>query len=215
MILFKQYYNEQTHLNEGILKNLGVAAVVGAVTLLPYSGKSQNNTPPVYSMNIVSTDPITMYIEKHEGKRHEVYTDSKGFKTIGIGHCLIPSDNQLFKSLFGFEVSYPLISNGSQTLNDEMIYKLFEHDIHKATMVATKRYTKFNTFSNNLKAALLDSIFRGENHPQTDKLINAGKFTDAAKEYLNNKEYQEAKSKGSGVATRMVENYLIIRNATI
>jgi GH24 family phage-related lysozyme (muramidase) len=212
---FKEYYTEQTLMNEGFLKNLGTAAIAGTLALTPHSGKSQTPTPPVYSMNIVSTDPVVNYIEKHEGKRHKVYLDSKGLKHIGIGHRLVSSDIQLFQSLFRSEVSYPLISNGSQSLDDESIYKLFEQDLRKCRVVANHRYTKFNTFSDELKSALLDSIFRGEVHPRVDQLINASKFTEASKEYLNDKEYQEAKSKGSGVAARMEENAKNILHGSI
>ena len=60
---------------------------------------------------------------------------------------------------------------------------------------------KFDSFSDELQQALFYEWFRGSlvQSTETRKLINAGKFSEAAKEFLNNDEYKNKKHHHTGV----------------
>lgn len=132
------------------------------------------------------------YIENHEGRRYNIYRDSRGNWTIGVGH------------LCGEEDTF----NELTMLNDKQIDTLFCFDIGEKTDLAIHLIPKFRSYPIYVKAAILDGFFRGDlsGSPKTIKLINEGKWLEASIEYLNNKEYGIAKRNKSGVWKRMLEN---------
>jgi GH24 family phage-related lysozyme (muramidase) len=72
----------------------------------------------------------------------------------------------------------------------------------------------YDYYSDDIKAALMSAAYRGDlqQSPKFRKLFNAGDFQAAADEFLNNKDYKQAKKKGSGVAARMERVADTIRN---
>lgn len=134
------------------------------------------------------------YIEHSEGKRNKLYKDHKGNWTIGIGHLVKPQELQKFKG---------------RVLSDNEVQEIFNNDIKsKLNMIQSEFGDQFESFSDNLKIAILDGYFRGDlsGSPRTIKLLKAGQFKDAAIEYLNNAEYRQSKAQGTGVASRMERN---------
>lgn len=205
---FSTYYDRQ--INEGFMsKVLGTTALVGSLLGTP-NINAQQPTPTSISNTNINLNRIADYIKKSEGYKESAYRDSKGYLTIGIGHKLVPSDKVLFNELFSGSIDYNKINNGTSKLNKSQILKLFSYDLNKRLKIAKQKYPKFTSFPEQTQAALLDSIFRGERHPRTDQLINSGKWLEASKEYLNDKEYKEAVEKKSGVARRMERNARII-----
>lgn len=141
------------------------------------------------------------YIKKNEGIRNKLYRDSKGLWTIGIGHLVKPEEMLLFKG---------------KTLSSEYIETLFKKDIEEKMTLIRKHFGNiFNSFPEAVKIAVLDGYFRGDlpGSPNTRELLKAGNFKLAAKEYLNNKEYKQAVSTGSGVASRMQRNAELFKSA--
>lgn len=207
---FNDYYNE------GVFsKILGGAALAGSLLTNTAFGGTKSNLPPQpITFNSSTKTPgfkeLLEYIGKHEGMRYSVYTDSKGYKTIGIGHQLVPSDKDLFLREFNGTLDFKKIYNGTSKLNLSQIYKLFSIDLNRGLRIIIQKYPNFIKFPLHTKMALIDSAFRGELHPKADKLINQGKWKEAAREYLNNAEYRKAKRQKSGVASRMEENAKII-----
>lgn len=71
-------------------------------------------------------------------------------------------------------------------------------------------FNNYDMFSERLRIELLQSVFRGWNSPDTAKLINQGKFKEAAVEFLNNDEYNLALAKITknwGIVPRMYSVY--------
>lgn len=143
------------------------------------------------------------YIKKHEGVFNTMYRDIYGHWTIGIGHLIKPGE---FKKFQG------------KTLSDAEVEQIFKSDIRGKLSLIQKHFgKKFDTFPNKLKIAILDGYFRGDlsGSPETRALIMQNRFPEAAKAYLNNKEYNKAKKTRSGVASRMEKNASIIANTRI
>jgi len=70
---------------------------------------------------------------------------------------------------------------------------------------ARTMFPLLHLYSEELRANLISSTYRGSmsGSPKTRMLINQGRFDEASREFLNNREYREAKRAGSGVAKRM------------
>jgi GH24 family phage-related lysozyme (muramidase) len=149
-------------------------------------------------------------LKKHEGVRLKAYKDSKGNSTVGVGHMLTKESPVRFKTAFGDEgekLHKHVIDGGS--LTEEQSDKLLKADIDHHVERAKKLMPNFDKYPAEHRAHLLSGVYRGDlsGSPKTLKLINDGKFKEASKEYLNNKEYRESKKLGdkSGIHKRMDE----------
>lgn len=145
------------------------------------------------------TSKAAQYVRRHEGSRNRLYKDSRNYWTIGIGHLVTPQELPRFKN---------------RVLSDAEIESIFAKDLaSKMQLINAKFGATFNTFSDNLKCAVIDGYFRGDlpGSPKTIDLLLQGNFEKAAAEYLNNKEYHNAKASGSGVAKRMEQNAAIMK----
>jgi LysM repeat protein len=115
-----------------------------------------------------------------------------GTPTIAYGHKLT-SD----------EVNAGKFSKG---LTDAQALALLESDLQVARSKAMALVPSYTSLPGNTQRALINACYRGElsniKSPATLKLMNAGKWVAAAKEYLNHDEYMNAKSTSS-VRTRM------------
>ena len=133
------------------------------------------------------------YIKRNEGVKNKMYRD-KGFWSIGIGHLITPQEYNFYKN---------------RILSDKEILDLFNKDLNKKIQLAKSHFgAKFDSFSENLKIAIIDGYFRGDlsGSPRARELLRRGNYQAAAKEYLNNDEYRAALASGSGVAKRMQRN---------
>lgn len=147
------------------------------------------------------------YIKKHEGYRRRIYDDGKKNPdgtinwTIGIGHLLQRGEYEKYKD---------------KELTDDEILALFDKDLRQKIAAARKEFgSQFDSFSDDLKVAIVDGYFRGDlpKSPRTIKLLKAGRFKEAAIEYLDHDEYRASKSGKSGmggIAPRMERNAQIM-----
>jgi len=149
--------------------------------------------PPKKSINSFVSNAMN-YIRKHEGVRNVMYRDIYGNRTIGIGHLVKPEEIKKFSG---------------KTLTEKEIEAIFNDDVKNKLTLIRKHFGKvFDTYSDNMKTAILDGYFRGDlsGSPKTRLLLKSRKFPQAAKAYLDNREYESAKDAGSGVAKRMEAN---------
>jgi hypothetical protein len=119
-----------------------------------------------------------------EGFSTKPYKDSKKYITTGVGQT-------------GEFMNMPYTD----------VYKIFEDRVRKAI-------PRYNTFSDNLKSALVIGKYRGDLGDDTISLINKGKFKEASREFLNHTEYRKyanavAKAKKEGKDPTKIPNYQI------
>ena len=146
---------------------------------------------------------------KHEtigGKINtEPYRDSKKNWTIGIGTLIGDGSDAALKASPYYNKSI-----------DEATAKALADKAIKDKLALSKRLIgpeTFDKFSPDLKAHIVSGAYRGDitGSPKTLNLLKQNDFQNAALEYLNNKEYKDAKKAGSGVAARMEETAAIIK----
>ena len=126
-------------------------------------------------------------IRDAEGLKLEAYKpdDDEEEFTIGYGHYGVDEDAEITK-----EEAEELLDKDVRTRLDSVVDLL----------------PKFNSYPNDLQQAIFSEHYRGsiQQSPKTRKLINEGNFKEAAKEFLRNKEYEEAEERGiPGIRTRM------------
>ncbi len=168
--------------------------------------------------------------ENSDGKiRNEVYADSKGYPTIGIGHLVIPADakNGVFKP---DELKLDRKGNILKVrITDERAREIFRLDLTKKYNSIKRDFPSFDKYPKNLKIAMMDGYFRGDlsGSPQTKSYIKqamsfyldnnisqAIKYLGAAaNEYLDNNEYRLSKKNKDGVHSRMNNNAKLIRTS--
>ena len=143
-------------------------------------------------VSLASTDEFTKQIIKDEGKPFlkatKVFDDEKNF-TIGYGR-----NNANVKE--------------GDTITQEQAEKFLAEDIEVRLKEIQRLIPRFATFPKELQLALFSEYYRGSirQSPKTVKLINQGRYQEAAGEFLDNEEYRTAEEKGkSGIIGRMQE----------
>jgi LysM repeat protein len=101
-----------------------------------------------------------------------------GLPTIAYGHKLTPSD-----------VSSNRFKNG---ISDSDAKELLKNDLFAASLKAARLVPDYKKLPINVRQGLINAAYRGEikSKHNTIKLMNAGKWSAAAEEYLNNDEYR-------------------------
>ena len=175
-------------------------------------GKDMMEEPPgdisafqaslVKPVALASVDDFTKQIIKDEGKPFleatKVFEDEKNF-TIGYGR-----NNDSIKE--GDKIT---LEQANKNLAEDVEVRLEEiQDL----------IPNFSNLSQPLQIALFSEYYRGSvrQSPKTVALINAGRYQEAAAEFLNNDEYRNAvKRKRRGIRNRMVRVFnLLSREGT-
>jgi len=194
--------------------------------------KKQGSKIYVNVDEIKTSTPSQKYTLKNEGAVRNYYLI--GDKPhIGGGHHLdgsagsrnnirriasMPNDNpktneQLIRYVEGGPATAQTFSE--VLLSNDQISMLFKYDYEEKVEIAKKKYKNFNKFPALVQTMLVDSIFRGEKHPTTDKLVNSPNpdWNQVAKVYLDDDEYRSSEGKGSGVFVRMKRNAELLKGA--
>ena len=143
------------------------------------------NSKPRFA-GLVETNKFFNYVKKKEGPF--------------FGTATIATEGELNYTI-GFGRSNADVKKGD-TADLKKSEQFLLEDIESRIPEVINAIPKFDTFSEELQKALFYEWFRGSlvQSPKTRALINAGKFSEAAKEFLNNDEYRNArKNKRSGV----------------
>ena len=148
-------------------------------------------------------------LKEHEGIKLGVYNDSKSIPTIGIGHRITDKTlNKLMGIGYSKEDSRKILT-GRMELTPEKAENLFQEDLGNKINSTQRLIHNYDSLSPELQAELIQLNFRGDlvQGENTRKLINAGKFKEAAKELLRHKEYESYKNSGeSNSITRRLES---------
>jgi lysozyme len=190
-----------------LLKGLSMGTVIGLVAWLGFNtfADLKNNymqSPQVIEQKIIeyqdannnqqietsqpsnnfNYNEVAKMIERHEGKRNEVYLDTKGIPTIGIGFNLNRNDAK--NKIESLGLNYNNVRNGSQSLTDQQIYSLFKDTLNEAINTAQSFVPNFNEHPANVQGVIINMAFNlGPN-----KLAGFKDFREA----LLNKDYSTA-----------------------
>ena len=175
--------------------------------------------PVVKPANPKADYKARLLIEEGKGKPNRDgywYLDPYKIPTIGIGHKIEKTDRKLFSNLFGKNFKFDAVMAGKIPLTDKQMDKLVEYDIDRKLKTAKRLFPKMESMSANLQGAVLDGVYRGDlsGSPDTIKLINQGKYKEAAKEYIRHEGYRSSKRGynkkgekiGRGIYKRMDRN---------
>ena len=155
-------------------------------------------------------DGICKVIKNYESAGNEqkilgVYKDSKGLPTIGHGHLIVKDSPKIMGKVITDPERVNKILAGQDKMKPEEADSLLRIDVESRLPIVKRLAPDFDNYSPELQAELASETFRGMTgkSPKALKLLNAGKFDDAAKEYLNAKEYRESVKNKTGIAKRM------------
>lgn len=130
---------------------------------------------------------VTKMLIRHEGYKLKPYRCSANKWSIGIGHNF--QDNPLPAHIQKY-----LDEHGEIT--DDMVMELFEADVAQAIRDCRLLYLRFDTFTPNRRAALVDLLFnmgysRMSKFVNTNKAINEGKWAAASRGIRNSLYYRQ------------------------
>jgi GH24 family phage-related lysozyme (muramidase) len=132
-----------------------------------------------------------------EGRRLDVYLDSKKIPTFGIGHNLIARPIKEVPPIVGFVTT------------DEIVDRTFNEDSKDAIyMVQNIFHAEFDSWSDNRKAGIVDLVFNMGAHTfltfgPTIAHIRAGQWEDVARHLEGTKWYKDVKRRAP-VVVKMI-----------
>ena len=129
-------------------------------------------------------------IRKAEGLKLEPYKDKDKY-SIGYRHLLVDG---------------PTGNISVDRIDKKDAEALLEKDVQVRLKEVNRLLPDFKNFPEDAQQAIFSEYYRGSigQSPVTRKLINQGQYAEAAKEFLNNKEYIDAdKNKMGGIKKRM------------
>ncbi len=137
-------------------------------------------------------------IKEHEGKRLDVYKDSRGKKTVGYGHLIDEDSPEDIRSLkVGEEIS---AERAEQLFNQDYAY-------HAR---AAKEIPGFSRASESQKEALIDLTFNMgpnwyKNFPKFAEAFEAGNYEQAAKELESSDWYDQVGRRAPAIVSMVKE----------
>ena len=151
--------------------------------------EQSSETAPQITQGTSFEDALVSRLIKEEEFKGTAYraTEGETYLTLGYGH-------------YGSDVKE------GQTITEEKALELLRQDINERLPAVRKAIPNFDNLSQNLKVEIAQSWFRWgmSGSPETIKLINSGKFKEAATEFLDNEEYRTARKRGrAGIIPRM------------
>lgn len=105
----------------------------------------------------MNRDLIAALVQKHEGTRLTVYSDSDGNLTIGTGFDLDALGAEAVCS--GLGINYANICSGVVSLSDEQATDLFDHSLNIAIAGAQKEVPNFDALPDRVQAVCVDLAF--------------------------------------------------------
>jgi GH24 family phage-related lysozyme (muramidase) len=154
-----------------------------------------------------SYQEIYELIKDHEGYKNNVYKDSLGKPTIGIGFNLTrPDARNIIQQIGG---NYDKILSGETSLSDKQVKDLFEITISIAYKDAQKYLPNLMNMPKNIKLAIIDMAFnmgypRLSQFKNTKEYIISGNYNKAAEEILNSKWAKQVKRRAANISKLIV-----------
>lgn len=119
--------------------------------------ESRTHSNSEKEMPDVFINSLAERLKKHEGVKNQVYKDSRGIPTIGVGFNLNREDApQKIKAL---GLNYNLVKSGKKTLTPQQIDTLLKQDIISSWNSAKDIVKNFIFLPPNAKSVILEMIF--------------------------------------------------------
>ena len=192
-------YNEDV-MNEDWKSKLATGLAIGA-TALGGIGKQTAQAAPKpaitqSSYNFWSDTPSM--IERHEGRRNEVYKDSLGIPTIGIGYNLRNATAKQDLAKVGANLKEVL--RGKQ-LSDDQVNELFRMSLDRALKDAKSYYPEFDKLPDAAKGVLVDMSFnlgltKLKGFKDLKTALGRGNYNAAADAMIDSAWYKQVKTRG-------------------
>jgi len=144
-----------------------------------------------------ATDYRNMFIE-NEGLKEQVYTDTTGNRTIGIGFNLEDKSNQKVLSDIGLNLNEVL---GGKKLERNDIIRLYNHSLTQAFNDAQKFDPNFAKRPEPVKKAIVDMAFnlgltKLNKFEKMKSALMQNDYNLAADEMVDSKWYKQVKTRG-------------------
>jgi lysozyme len=132
-------------------------------------------------------------LEREEGVKYEIYLDHLGIPTCGVGHMLIPDDEE-----HGCDVGTPV--------SEERVAALFEADLEIVQADCDQLFDDFENLPENIKVVCAAMAFqlgrsRLSGFKKFRAAVDEGRWSDAADEMIDSKWYRQT----PGRVERMIE----------
>lgn len=143
-----------------------------------------------------------------EGCKYEIYLDSKGFPTCGIGHLIIKKDPE-YKMPLGTKIT------------SQRVDELFAIDVQSCIKGCKQCFADFDKFPEELQQILANMMFnlgytRFLAFRKLIVAINHRDYKTAAAEMLNSAWFSQVKSRAKRLYNRMIAlSQCSLSNATI
>lgn len=105
----------------------------------------------------IDSAALRRFVEAHEGRRVDAYSDSRGIRTIGVGFNLQRPDARATISALG--LSYDAVCRGEVRLTDAQIDTLLDGDIAAAEAGARECVRGFDALPAQAKMVVIDMVF--------------------------------------------------------
>ena len=134
-------------------------------------------------------------LKTDEGYKDEIYIDTEGYPTFGIGHLIRLTDEEYGKPV-------------GTKVKDERIQEVFEADVHIATQEVLVVFPSANTFPGEVKEILINMMFN-LGRPRLKKFknfiaaVNEGDWNRAADEMVDSLWYKQVKGRAERLVARM------------
>jgi len=146
----------------------------------------------------------------HEGARRQVYLDTTGHKTVGVGFNMDKPDAMvIFEKLEipGFQSVY----SGQRLLNLKEIHALLDYEVESAIDAARASGVGWENLSLPRKAVIVDLIFNlgaagFEKFVNTRTLIERGNFAEAGRALMHSKWAGQVKSRAKHLVTMLQDD---------
>jgi len=131
-------------------------------------------------------------LEREEGVKYEIYLDHLGIPTCGVGHMLIPDDEE-----HGCEVGTPV--------SEERVAALFEADLKIVEDDCWQLFDHYNYLPDNIQLVCAAMAFqlgrsRLSGFKKFRAAINEGRWSDVILEMINSRWYKQTTAR----AERMI-----------
>jgi len=149
----------------------------------------------------MNLESLKKQLIQDEGYKAEVYLDSLGKPTFGIGHLLTRQDVEWF-------AYNNLKKGGVLTVSPERIDKVFKEDVNNACFYCKKIFSDFDSMEDELQEIIVNMMFNlGPNgFKSLTSFVDAIKnknYKLAAKRMRTFKWYVQVKSRAKRLADRM------------